>query len=160
VLSQARAGGEGVGIWGQAMYGHMDTAARQGVAASQTDRRGGVAGLSFGHDDLRSGAGGGYLKSDIGLTGISRPASACASARARSDKPPARAPITASSSPRASLSEGRARRGRCAATPPIPQSSGALHADGEEMYVWTRQQQIGLTNLGKMDDQRAPMFNR
>ena len=69
VLSQARAGGEGVGIWGQAMYGHIDTASRQGVAASQTDRRGGVAGVSFGKNDLRFGAGGGYLKSDIGLAG-------------------------------------------------------------------------------------------
>ncbi|MDO6414945.1 autotransporter domain-containing protein [Sphingomonas sp. BIUV-7] len=69
VLSRASTTGDGVGVWGQAMYGLVESASRQGVASSRTDRRGGIAGIDIGHDGLRFGAAGGYLVSDMGLRG-------------------------------------------------------------------------------------------
>jgi len=69
VRSRASTGGDGVGIWGQAMYGLVESRASTQTAFTQTDRRGGIAGIDIGHDGLRFGGAAGYLKSDIGVRG-------------------------------------------------------------------------------------------
>lgn len=69
VLARANTAGDGIGIWGEAAYGLVESAARNGVAASRTDRRGGLVGIDLGHDGLRFGAAGGYLTSDLGVRG-------------------------------------------------------------------------------------------
>ncbi|WP_404714068.1 autotransporter domain-containing protein [Sphingomonas sp. MMS24-J13] len=69
VRNRATFDGEGVGVWGQAMYNLAESAARDGVAPTRTDRRGGIAGIDYGHEGLRAGIAGGYLRSNIGATG-------------------------------------------------------------------------------------------
>ncbi|UAK24025.1 beta strand repeat-containing protein [Sphingomonas nostoxanthinifaciens] len=68
-LQHAADGGDGIGVWGQALYDRIEGRAGDGVAQSLNDQQGGIAGIDIGRDGLRAGVAGGYVDGDLGLVG-------------------------------------------------------------------------------------------
>ncbi|QJU59181.1 autotransporter domain-containing protein [Sphingomonas sp. AP4-R1] len=69
VRGHAATSGDGISIWGEGMYGLAESASRLGVAATRTDRRGGMMGIDVGREGLRAGLAAGALTSDLGVQG-------------------------------------------------------------------------------------------